>query len=151
MNNSTLPVLDAATRDDVASISAKDDLRDEEPDTSAPTFYKDTDGWRKFINEPLIDWGRNPDKFGDDDIELPSKSLITFALKYAMFLRDIGWASPSRVTMNGDGGITFERKWGPYYQMLEFDKDGSVELITFENAKLVNRSELPRSVPKRQR
>lgn len=105
------------------------------------------EGWRDVINEPLIDWGKDPSQLEDEGIEAPSRALITFVSEYAMCLRRFGWPPPLRVVPSGDGGIVFELKSGPYFQSLEFDKDGTVELVTFKDSKFVTRIELPGTIP----
>lgn len=105
------------------------------------------EGWTNIINEPLIDWGKDPSQLEDEGIEAPSRALITFVSEYAMCLRRFGWPPPLRVVPSGDGGIVFELKSGPYFQSIEFDEDGTIELITFKDSKLVSRLELPRNIP----
>ena len=118
------------------------------PLSSAETRRIFAEGWRKVINEPLIDWLEDPSQLEDEGIEAPSKAIIAFASEYAMCLRDrFGWPPPLRVVPSGDGGIVFELKSGPYFQSIEFDEDGAIELITFKASKLVSRTELPRNIP----
>lgn len=117
------------------------------PQSAAEKRKKFTEGWRKVINEPLIDWLEDPSQLEDEGIEAPTVAHIKFVSEYAMCLRDrFGWPPPLRVVPSGDGGIVFELKSGPYFQSIEFDEDGTIELITFKDSKLVSRIELPRNI-----
>ena len=102
----------------------------------------DHDGWRVVINEPLIEWGRDPSKIADEGIDPPTREMITFASEYAMHLRDRGCPPPDRVVPNGDGGIAFEKWTGSFYQVIEFEPGGIVELLTYRDSRLVGREEL---------
>lgn len=118
------------------------------PLSSAEKRKTFAEGWRKVINEPLIDWLQDPSQLEDEGIEAPTEAHIKFVSEYAMCLRTrFGWPPPLRVVPSGDGGIVFELKSGPYFQSIEFDEDGTVELITFKASKLVSRTELPRNIP----
>jgi hypothetical protein len=99
------------------------------------------------INEPLIDWGKDPSKVADEGIVPPSVELITFALRYAMHMRDQGYRPPDRVVPNGDAGIAFERWEGSIHEVLEFESDGIVELLSYRHSRLENRLELSSDIP----
>lgn len=104
---------------------------------------KDRAGWQRIIDKHLIEWGRNPALFDPEEIVPPSPFIIDAASKIAIRLRDVGWAAPLRVVPDGDGGIAFENRAGEILQTLNVQPDGSVELITFHNCRLVRREPLP--------
>jgi hypothetical protein len=109
--------------------------------------YLDHEKWSRLINEPLIDWGKDPSKVADEGIVPPSVELITFALRYAMHMRDQGYRPPDRVVPNGDAGIAFERWEGSIHEVLEFESDGIVELLSYRHSRLENRLELSSDIP----
>lgn len=97
------------------------------------------EGWRRTINEPLIDWGRDPSQLEDEGIDPPSREIVTRASQFAMFLRDQNVAPPDRVIPNGDGGIVFKRSVGEYLETIEIGADGSIEIIVFRESEIVTR------------
>ena len=100
------------------------------------------EGWRRTINEPLIDWGRDPSQLEDEGIDPPSREIVTLALQFAMFLRDQNVAPPDRVIPNGDGGIVFKRKMGDILEIIEVAKDASIEIIVFHGSEITTRQKI---------
>lgn len=96
-------------------------------------------GWQSIIDECLIDWAKEPQQLEDEGIDAPSLELIFFALDLAAFFRDQGWAAPQRVVPSGDGGIVFKNQTGGRLEEIEIGATGTVEIIGFENAKLIYR------------
>lgn len=104
------------------------------------------DGWDRILNESLIEWGGDPSRLRDSDIEPPSRELITLVSRYALKLRDAGLPPPTRVVPNGDGGIALEKFVNSSFQSIEFEKDGTVELLTFKDGKLESRHQLSKAI-----
>lgn len=131
-------------------LKSATDTRVADEDSLASTYEskaekeKRYEAWRNLINEPLIDWGKDPNKLEDDGIVAPTKDIITLALTYAMALRDAGWPAPTSVVPNGAGGIAFEKRSGRYHEIIEIYDDASAELITFHDSNLIGRKSLPR-------
>lgn len=96
------------------------------------------DGWSKVIDQ-LLDWFRNPQELADEDFLPPSKQVIKRVCDFVVASQDGRLPSPLRVVPDGDGGISFEWHWGSHFQTINFDDDGSVELLQFEDCKLVRR------------
>lgn len=95
--------------------------------------------WDNVIDDQLTWWGINPSQLEDDGIDAPSREIIGLACRVAYAMRDGDTPPPLRVVPDGDGGIVFERKDGPTFQTIEIAKDGSIEMFTFENSRLVSR------------
>lgn len=100
--------------------------------------------WQQMIDRYLVEWGRDPNQLEDEDegVVPPSKAIINRASQIAMNLRDAGWPGPLRVVPDGDGGISFERRTGAYFESLDILEDGSVELATFKDCRLQFRRRL---------
>lgn len=96
------------------------------------------DGWSDVINQ-LLDWLRNPQDLADEDFLPPSRDLIKMVCAIAAASRDDQLSSPLRVVPDGDGGISLEWRWGLRFETINFDEDGSVEWLQFEDCKLVRR------------
>ena len=78
------------------------------------------------IDDYLIEWG-------------PSEAIIRLAGQIAMVLRDNGAAAPLRVVPDGEGGISFERRSGDWFESLDILEGGSIELTTFKDCRLHSR------------
>lgn len=102
----------------------------------------DKEGWRIVINEPLIDWGRDPSQLEDEGIDAPSKSVIDFANQLALILRDEGSPAPNRVIPSGDGGIVFKWSTGNRLETLEIHADYSIEFIVFHGSEIITRQKI---------
>jgi hypothetical protein len=97
--------------------------------------------WDKLIDDQLIPWGRDPSQLEDDGLEPPSQALISKAAQLAVALRNQGFP-PMIVAPNGEGGISFEQRNALTTTLLDLRKDGSLEIINFENHCVVNRQVL---------
>jgi len=98
-------------------------------------------GWNRVIDQ-LLDWFRNPQELADEGFLPPNKALIAKACDMAVDFRDEELAFPLRVIPDGDGGISLERRAGLCFETINFYDDGSVELLLFEDCKLVCRLSL---------
>lgn len=103
---------------------------------------KDRDGWQSIIDRYLVEWGRNPECLLDDDLIPPRPEIIIRASMIALQMRDAGYAAPLRVVLDGEGGISFERRFGESFDSLNILDDGSVELLKFKDCALVSRQRL---------
>lgn len=103
---------------------------------------KNREGWEGIINDRLVEWGRNPQTFDEDDLVPPTADAIRKACKLATCYRDDGGVPPAlRVLPDGDGGIVFEWRHGEEFLSLEITPDEEPILNVFKNCKLV--AELP--------
>ena len=100
-------------------------------------------GWETIIDQYLVEWGRDPSVLMDEDFVPPSIAIIHKACQVARGLRDDGAPPPLRVVPDGEGGISFERRAGSCFQSLNILEDGSIEILTFEDSKLVCRYSFP--------
>ncbi len=98
----------------------------------------DIEAWNRFIDFDLVEWGCDSSSLEDDDFVPPSQQTIDLAVKFARAWRDGGEPAPLRVLPDGDFGIAFEWRWGDLFQSLHLDGDGSAELDTFYDCRLVD-------------
>jgi len=102
----------------------------------------DRRGWQRVIDDYLVEWGRNPDQLEDEDLAAPSSKSLQFACNLAMDMRDQGLPAPLRVVPDGEGGVSFERRDGAWFQSLDVLEDGSIELVTFKDYRVVSRESI---------
>lgn len=99
--------------------------------------------WQRLIDEMLIEWGRHPEQFEDEDgYKAPSADNLVRATEFIAFCRDRGLTPPLRMAPDGEGGIVFEWYEGLTSRYVEVHADGSMEFIMFEDCKLVSRQSL---------
>ena len=114
-------------------------------DDRSLVFQRQTEaarGWGTVIDQLLL-WWENPAWAGDDEgFVAPARSATELALQLAQTWRDQGVVAPLRVIPDGEGGIAFERREGPCFTSLRIALDGLVELLNFENSRLVSREQL---------
>ena len=96
------------------------------------------EGWQKFIDDYLVDWGARGLPDMEDDLRPPTRDVISGAIELAEEMAKAGNPPPSRVIPNGEGGLIFERYSYPnVYQALEILEDLTMELRTYQDSKLV--------------
>jgi hypothetical protein len=95
------------------------------------------------LTDLVIEWPlRCPENVDEDGIEWPSRSVLTLAYQLACNMRNSGVQVPSNIVPNGEGGVVFEWRAGPYYVKIEVDKDSSSEYLAFNSGTLVSRRPL---------
>jgi hypothetical protein len=99
-------------------------------------------GWGKVIDDYLIEWGKDPSILADEGLVPPSKEIIHLACQWAKDRCESGWSPPVRVVPDGEGGICFENQVRSCFQSLNIRADRTVELLTFEDCRLVAREKL---------
>jgi hypothetical protein len=104
----------------------------------------DQDQWDRFVDEKLIEWGRNAAELFAGDIDPPTKIAISAAATLAHELKADHRLSPTRVVPDACGGIAFELVRGPTSERFEIAADGSVEYLRFVDCRLVQRYEVSR-------
>ena len=111
-----------------------------EPPKSSSTA-EERNAWQRLIDEKLIEWGRHPEQFEDEDgYKAPSADNLVRATEFIMFCRDHGVAPALRMAPDGEGGIVFEWTHNPpYYYYVEIRLDGKTELLVFHDHKLIVR------------
>ena len=98
-------------------------------------------GWESAIDS-LLAWWEDPARAGDEDGFVgPSREIIQVALQLASVCRANFLSPPLRVVPDGEGGIAFERRAGHEFESLRVAADGRVELLVFENSRLVHREQ----------
>src|SRR5258708_3014009 len=61
--------------------------------------------WQRLIDEKLIEWGRHPEQFEDEDgYTAPSAENLVRATEFITFCRDHGLAPVLRMVPDGEGG-----------------------------------------------
>ena len=98
--------------------------------------------WEKLIRGTLLEWSRDPAQLEDEDIIAPTPEVIERAKIRAWKWLHEGCPPPSRIVPNGEAGISFMLYQGSLTQEIEFDEDGSIELRTFRDSRLVSREPL---------
>ncbi len=101
--------------------------------------------WQRLIDENLIEWGRHPEQFEDEDgYKAPTADNLVRATEFITFCRDQGAASALRMVPDGEGGIVFDWKnKPPYHVMTELHPDGGMELLVFDdNCNLLLREQI---------
>ena len=137
-----LEVLDATlTRETVHVLPAK--VGDEQGlALTAGEQARNRQCWQDFIDDVLVEWGRDPSQLEDDDVVPPTVATIEVAARFAMELRNAGVAPPMRVVPTGDGGIVFERWEGRVSERVEICDDGSIEYTAYDDCRLAARKRL---------
>jgi len=95
--------------------------------------------WQHIIDRQLIEWVVNPGQFEDDELEPPSREIVALASRFLLLMRDQRMPPPHRVVPDGEGGIVFERKEPPVFEVFEISRDGSIEYSLFVNSQLKTR------------
>ncbi len=144
-----LELVDTTVLGDVERVSDTEGVEEEAltesvqvertPPSGSELKKLNAEGWRRTINEPLIDWGRDPSQLEDEGIDPPSRAIVTLALQFAMFLRDQNVAPPDRAIPNGDGGIVFKRTMGDILEIIEVAKDASIEIVAFHGSEITSK------------
>jgi hypothetical protein len=94
--------------------------------------------WERVIDQKLNDWASDPDQLADDGILPPSPQSIAMASQIARLMRARGFAPPTSVVPDGDGGISFERAHGRIFEKIEIE-GSSIEYLLFEDCRLCHR------------
>ena len=108
------------------------------------TTADERNAWQRLIDEKLIEWGRHPEQFEDEDgYKAPRADNLVRATEFITFCRDHGVAPALRMAPDGEGGIVFDWKNNPpYHVMMEIHADGGMELLVFDDCKLVVRNRI---------
>lgn len=94
-----------------------------------------TSTWQQIIDGPLTEWAKHPGEIDADDVVWPTEAAVEKATAIAILCRDTQrWPPPQRTVPNGEGGIVFERHFGPHvFETIEVDTDGGVEFVRFKD------------------
>lgn len=95
--------------------------------------------WQDLIDHKLIEWGRSPDRFVDENVEAPSGTTIRQAIELAEQFRDQGFIPPDSIVPDANGGIVFERRENGESEVFHVWDDGNVEYQRFVGTRLVER------------
>jgi hypothetical protein len=94
--------------------------------------------WQSVIEDQLVEWGKNPSQFEDEDIQPLSNDTISAAIAVAKAFSMADFPPPTRVVPDADAGIVFELQHGPFFETFRLSADGSAQYCFFENARLVD-------------
>lgn len=103
--------------------------------------------WQRLIDEQLIEWGRRPEQFEDEDgYQAPAPDVLAQATKLVAYCRDHGVLPPLRMAPDGEGGIIFDWKNSdpPLHVIAQIHADGVMEMLEFLDCNLVARKRLGR-------
>lgn len=98
----------------------------------------DGGAWQNVVDQKLIEWGRQGGREDEDGVVWPSATTVGRARDLVGCLQDI-CRPPDRVIPNGDGGVAFEWYRGLDSVSIGIEEDGTVEVLRFENCRLVER------------
>lgn len=98
--------------------------------------------WRS-IEGRIAAWapteGETDERVDEDGYRLPSRKAVALAIEIVVRLRDGGVTCPEWVVQDSNGGIDFEWRSGNRAETLSMNADGEIELMRFENSKLIVR------------
>lgn len=115
-----------------------------QPDlTEKENSERNRQAWDDLISYRLVEWGRNPSALADEDFEPPAIEVINLACRLASEMMNVGWLPPTMVAPDGEGGVSFELIVGKFSQSLNISADGTVELLTFDDCRLITREPVP--------
>ena len=95
--------------------------------------------WQKLIDKDLVEWSQSPEQFAEEGLNAPTPMAISSARSFAQHCRNQETDPPLRMSADGSGGIVFEWRVAPVFCMVEIGAEGQIELLVFENCKLVGR------------
>jgi hypothetical protein len=101
--------------------------------------------WQRLIDEKLIEWGRHPERFEDEDgYKAPSADILAQATGLVAYCRDHGVLPPLRMAPDGEGGIIFDWKNSdpPLHVIAQIHQDGVMEMLEFSDCNLVARKRI---------
>jgi len=104
--------------------------------------------WDEIIDHKLIEWGSwrrstmLQQDFEADGLIGPTSQAICKACQLVNRMRMDGWDLPTGIIPDGEGGIAFENRHGSLYQRIEIQANGEMFLVTFRDAKLLDRSQI---------
>ena len=102
--------------------------------------------WQRLIDEKLIEWGRHPEQFEDEDgYKAPAADILAQATKLVTYCRDHDVLPPLRMSPDGEGGIVFDWKNSdpPRHVIAQIHPDGVMEMLEFQDCKLITRKRIP--------
>ena len=118
--------------------------------TGEPRSAEARIAWQRLIDEKLIEWGRHPEKFEDEDgYKAPTADNLVRATELVLYCRDQGVLPPLRMVPDGEGGIIFDWKSSsrPYHVVAQIHADGGMEMLLFHECKLLARNRIGAEAP----
>jgi len=98
--------------------------------------------WDRLIDDQLIEWGSDTDRFEDEGIDSPTPETIQRAIMAATKFRDAGYVAPDSVVPDASGGIVFERRENDVSEVIHVWDDGAIEYQRFNGTQLIHRRPL---------
>jgi hypothetical protein len=95
--------------------------------------------WEKLIDERLRKWLAEHEELCDEEFTAPSEERIGQAIDFAINLLEMNCPAPTRVVLDGHGGIVFEYRGDRRSVSVRIEADGSIECIAFQDGSLVER------------
>jgi hypothetical protein len=106
--------------------------------------------WQRLIDEKLIEWGRHPEQFEDEDgYKAPGPDILAQATRLVAHCRDHGVLPPLRMAPDGEGGIVFDWKNSdpPLHVIAQIHPNGVMEMLEFLDCKLMSRKRIGAETP----
>jgi hypothetical protein len=94
--------------------------------------------WKRLLDTKLMNWGRDAHLPDDDAFERPTKASVNTACHLVQQFLQMGSITPTRLTPNGDGGVSFEWELGEHLIQVEVLKTGRLRRIYFVGSQMVS-------------
>ena len=94
--------------------------------------------WQKVIAK-LNNWAQNAAQLEDEGLDAPDPDIIQRAIEFATDCLGKGYAAPTSIAPDPNGGIVFELKCEGDSTVFHFWDDGSAEFLRFLGQRLVDR------------
>jgi hypothetical protein len=91
------------------------------------------------IFKKLGEWGREPGKIDEDDLEFPSYDAISEAIAIIQRVNHRETEPAPSIVPDGEGGIAIRWSSGDDLQTLQISGDGHIEYLRFRGSRLVDR------------
>lgn len=115
-----------------------------------PSTFEMRKAWQRLIDEKLIEWGRHPEQFEDEDgYKAPTAETLVRATELFAYCRDRGVLPPLRLAPDGEGGLVLDWKNidPPYHVIAQIHSSGVMEMLEFHEGKLAARKQIGARAP----
>jgi hypothetical protein len=126
------------TVSDQASASLQTRAAEDDLLVSKTEAQQHRDGWDRIIDRYLIEWGRDPSSLQEDGMTAPTPEILALAIRVARDLQrqDPPAPAPLRVVLDGEGGVSFERRDNSWLLTLNVLADRTIEWAAFKDCRL---------------
>lgn len=137
-----MPTLESSSNSSLASYGFQDVVP---PGAGSVASWTESDDgqeekwakWQNWIDDVLIEWGKDPSQFDDDENDPPTKPTISRAITLAKLLQESGLDAPDRVTADPNGIIAFEMIGTNSIASLRVRPEGTIQVLVFRDNRCV--------------